>query len=190
MCRCSGLRLRRGLVARPLRQLAVAYRPHEVRHWEVVDRCPVVGLPLHVFISKLNLRARALAVYASRRGHPHTRNTRFRPLAKRYRVGFTHQVPLKGFKFCFLTSQSPFPELYRRTPMPTTKINGDAPRRRTRGFRPQVIVLQTATGIITARRRRLTLRAAKLGRPAVSCAASRRGCAVVRSRPPRVRSTM
>jgi len=54
---------------------------------ELVGRCPPMGLPLHKFISKLDPWARALAVYASRRGYPHTRNTRFRLLARRYRVG-------------------------------------------------------------------------------------------------------
>src|SRR6516162_10229651 len=40
------------------------------------------------------------------------RKTRFRPLARLYRVGlFTHRVPAKGFRGVIVTSLSPFPKL-------------------------------------------------------------------------------
>jgi hypothetical protein len=64
-----------------------------------------------VVLSRLNGTALALAVYASSGGLPAPgRKTRFRLLARLYRVGLvTHRVPTKGFKGVVVTSSPPLP---------------------------------------------------------------------------------
>jgi len=64
-----------------------------------------------VVLSRLNHTALALAVYASSGGLPTPgRKTRFRLLARLYRVGLvTHRVPTKGFQGVIVTSFPPLP---------------------------------------------------------------------------------
>ena len=68
--------------------------------------------PATIMLSGLDNRAWLLAVYASWRGSPHAaRKTRFRLLAKLYRVGLvTHRVATKGFSDA-RASRPPFPSL-------------------------------------------------------------------------------
>jgi hypothetical protein len=64
-----------------------------------------------VMLSRLNSTALALAVYASPSPlRCRRRKTRFRLLARLYRVGLvTHRIPLKGFPDVVITSLPPFP---------------------------------------------------------------------------------
>lgn len=86
--------------------------------------CPRRRLP-RVVLSGLNRTALALAVYASSGGSPLPgRKTRFRLLAKLYRVGLvTHRVPTRGFQGVVVTSFPPLPSFaWRKDTIPNWSV--------------------------------------------------------------------